>query len=148
MTKSQIFDQNLWLTPLKNVNCKVFLNRCFYSPKGLVFSIKRNNRFFHDFFHDLLNEDTEGYNWLQRLQEVTMGYRGLQGLTAGYREFFLTRTFPETFSWSILHNNKSWRNLKFLRKTVDSPFWKKANFAFVIDKCPNILVGFLFCLKR
>ena len=148
MTKSQIFDQNLGLTPLKNINCKLFLNRCFYSPKRLVFSIKRNNRFLQDFFHDLLNEDTGGCNWLQRLQEVTMGYRGVTRAYSGLQRIFLTRTFPETFSWSILHNNKSWRNLKFLRKTVDSPFWKKANFAFVIDKCPNILEGLLFYLKR
>ena len=47
------------------------------------------------------------------LQGVTRGYSGLQGLTGGdkelqgvakdYRNFFLTRTFPDTFSWSILH---------------------------------------------
>ena len=47
------------------------------------------------------------------LQGVTRGYRGLQGVTGGDKElqevtknnrnFFLTRTFPNTFSWSILH---------------------------------------------
>ena len=47
------------------------------------------------------------------LQGVTGGYKGLQGVTGGdkglqrvtkdYRNFFLTRTFPDTFSWSILH---------------------------------------------
>ena len=51
------------------------------------------------------------------LQGVTGGYKGLQGLTGGdkalqgvkndYRNFFLTRTFPDTFSWSILHKNQS-----------------------------------------
>ena len=61
------------------------------------------------------------------IQGVTRGYRGLQGVTGGYkglegvtkddkgllgvtrdyRNFFLTRTFPDTFSWSILHKNKS-----------------------------------------
>ena len=62
---------------------------------------------------------TEGYRGLQGvtrgdrgLQGVTRGYRGLQGVTGGdkglqgvtkdYRNFFLTRTFPDTFSWSIL----------------------------------------------
>ena len=51
------------------------------------------------------------------LQGVTGGYKGLQGVTGGdkglqgvakdYRNFFLTRRFPDTFSWSILHKNQS-----------------------------------------
>ena len=73
------------------------------------------------------------------LQRVTRGYRGLQGVTWGqkvfkgktggdkalqgvtndYRNFFLTRTFPDNFSWSILHKNQSSRNHKFLTKTMD-----------------------------
>ena len=68
-----------------------------------------------------------GYRGLQRvtresggykgLQGVTKGYKGLQGVTRGdkglkrvtkdYRNFFLTRTFPDTFSWSILQKNQS-----------------------------------------
>ena len=57
---------------------------------------------------------TRGY---KRLQGVTRGYKGLQvvsggdkglqGATRDYRNFFLTRTFPDTFSWSILHKNQS-----------------------------------------
>ena len=53
---------------------------------------------------------TRGYKGLQGVKE---GYKGLQGVTEGdkglpgvakdYRNFFLTRTFPDTFSWSILH---------------------------------------------
>ena len=63
----------------------------------------------------------------RRLQGVTGGYRGLQGVTGGYkglqgvtrcdkglhwvtknyRNFFLTRRFPDTFSLSILHKNQS-----------------------------------------
>ena len=49
---------------------------------------------------------TRGY---RGLQGVTWGYRGLQGMTGGdkalqgvtrdYRKFFLSRTFPDTFSW-------------------------------------------------
>ena len=39
---------------------------------------------------------------------MTGGDKGLQGVTKDYRNFFLTRTFPDTFSWSILH-----KNLKF-----------------------------------
>ena len=67
---------------------------------------------------------TGGYRRLQgvtggyrRLQGVTGGYKGLKGVTGGdkglqgvtkdYRTFFLTRTFPDTFSWSILHKNQS-----------------------------------------
>ena len=55
---------------------------------------------------------TRGYRGLQGvtrgyrgLQGVTRGYKGLQGVTKDYRNFFLTRTFPDTFSWSILHKN-------------------------------------------
>ena len=34
---------------------------------------------------------------------MTGGDKGLQGVTKDYRNFFLPRTFPDTFSWSILH---------------------------------------------
>ena len=51
-----------------------------------------------------LQEVTKGYKGLQR---VTGSDKGLQGLTKDYRNFFLTRTFPDTFSWSILHKNQS-----------------------------------------
>ena len=47
---------------------------------------------------------TGGY---KRLQGVTGGDKGLQGVTKDYRHFFLTRTFRDTFSWSILHQNQS-----------------------------------------
>ena len=67
---------------------------------------------------------TGGYKGLQGvtsgykgLQGVTVGYEGLQGVTGGdkalqgvtkdYRNYFLTRTFPDTFSWSILPKNQS-----------------------------------------
>ena len=69
---------------------------------------------------------TSGYRRLQGvtrgdkgLQRVTRGYRGLQGVTGGdkglqgvtkdYRNFFLTRTFPDTFSWSILHKKSNFK---------------------------------------
>ena len=55
---------------------------------------------------------TGGYKWLQGvtggykgLQEVTGGDKGLQEVTNDYRNFFLTRSFPDTFSWFILHKN-------------------------------------------
>ena len=53
------------------------------------------------------------------VQAVIEGDKGLQGVTKDYKKFFLTRTFPDTFSWSILHKNQSCRNLKFLIKTID-----------------------------
>ena len=61
-----------------------------------------------------LQRVTWGYKGLQGvttgykgLQGVTGGDKGLQGVTKDYRNFFLTRTFPDTFSWSILHKNQS-----------------------------------------
>ena len=57
---------------------------------------------------------TEGYKGLQGvtegnkgLQGVTGGDNGLQGVTKDYRNFFLTRTFSDLFSSSILHKNQS-----------------------------------------
>ena len=57
---------------------------------------------------------TGGYEGLQgvtmgykRLQRVTGGDKGLKGVTKDCRNFFLTRTFPVTFSWSILHKKQS-----------------------------------------
>ena len=48
---------------------------------------------------------TRGYRGLQGvtggykgLQGMTGGDKGLQGVTMDYRNFFLTRTFPDTFS--------------------------------------------------
>ena len=52
---------------------------------------------------------TRGYRGLQGvtkgykgLQGVTRGDKGLQGVTKDYGIFFLTRTFPDTFSCFIL----------------------------------------------
>ena len=57
---------------------------------------------------------TGGY---KGLQEVTKGYKGLQGVTGGdnflegvtkdYRNFFVTKKFQDTFSWSLLYKNQS-----------------------------------------
>ena len=86
---------------------------------------------FHDLFprsmtweYKGLQGVTGGYRGLQGVtvgdkcfQGVTGGYKGLQGMTRGDKAlqgvqriieyFFLTRTFPNTFSWSILHKNQS-----------------------------------------
>ena len=53
---------------------------------------------------------TRGY---KGLQVVTGGDKGLQGATSDYRNFFLTRTFPDTFSWSILHKKSKLRKSRF-----------------------------------
>ena len=57
---------------------------------------------------------TRGYKGLQGVKGVTAGlqgvtgdYKGLQGVTKDSRNFFLTGTFPDTFSRSILHKNQS-----------------------------------------
>ena len=99
-----------------------------------MFTIKNvENRFFTIYFHDLLHGNTGGYKGVQgvkgsfkglqgvtggykRLQRLTGGYKGLQGVTGGdkalqrvlkhYRNFFLTRTFPDYFSLFILHKNQ------------------------------------------
>ena len=47
---------------------------------------------------------TGGYKGLQR---VTGGDKGLQGVTKDYRNFFLSRTLPDSFSCSVLHKNQS-----------------------------------------
>ena len=62
----------------------------------------------------MLQGVTRGY---RGLQVVTRGYKGLQGVTRSdkalqgvtndYRKFFLTRTFPGTFSWSNVYKNQS-----------------------------------------
>ena len=66
---------------------------------------------------------TRGYRGLQRvykgLQGVKRSDKVLQRVIKDYRNFFLTRTFQDTFSWSILQKNQSGTNLKFLTKTTD-----------------------------
>ena len=73
------------------------------------------NRFSAIYFHDLSHGNTGVYKGLQGvmggykglqgvtggckgLQGVTGSDKGLQGVTMDYRNFFLTRTFPDTFS--------------------------------------------------
>ena len=51
-----------------------------------------------------LQEVTGGF---KVLQDLTGGDKGLQGVLKDYRNVFLTKTFPDTFSLSILHQNQS-----------------------------------------
>ena len=84
---------------------------------------------------------TKGY---KGLQGVTKGDKALQGFTKGYRNFFLTRTFPDTFSWSILHKNQSWRNLKFLTKQWTNSFGKILILRFSYTVVFIVFKGFFF----
>ena len=47
------------------------------------------------------------------LQGVTGGDKGLQGVTKDFRNFFLTTTLPDTFSWSILHKKTKFKKSQF-----------------------------------
>ena len=49
---------------------------------------------------------TRGYKGYKGLQRVTRDEKGLQRVTKDYRNFFITRTFLDTFSWSILDKNQ------------------------------------------
>ena len=79
-----------------------------------------------------LEEVTGGYKGLQGvtrgyrgLQGVTRGDKGLQGVTKDYRNFFLTRTFPDTFSWSILYKKSKLKKRQiFLPKRWTNPVGK------------------------
>ena len=91
---------------------------------------------------------TRGYKGLQGLQGVTLGDKGWHWVKRDYTNFFRTRTLSDSFSWSILHKNQSWRNLKFLTKTMDSPLWKNSYFAFFINSFFIVFKGFFFYLER
>ena len=163
LTKFPLFWSNPWTNPFGKMPILwVFDTDVFVVQNGLFVIKNVENRLLTIYFRDLWHGNTRGYKrllgvrrgyrWLQGvtmgykgLQGVTRGYKGLQGVTTGdrgwqwvtrnYRNFFLTRTFADTFSWSILHNNQSWRNLKFLTKTIYQKLWKNSYFGFFINSC-------------
>ena len=72
------------------------------------------SRFIFTIYDIRIKRVTRGYKGLEGvtrgykgLQGVTGGDKGLQGVTKDYRNFLLTRTFPDTFPWSILHKSQS-----------------------------------------
>ena len=98
----------------------LFRNTCLlYKPWKIVFS-----QFVFTIYNIGIQGVTRAY---RRLQGVRKGYKGLQGVSGGYKglqgvpggdrgyrglpriieTFFLTRTFRDTLSWSILHKNQS-----------------------------------------
>ena len=81
----------------------MFRKACLlYKTSKIVFS-----RFIFTIYEIGIQGVTRGYRGLQGvtrgdkgLQGVRGVYMGLQGITKDYRNFFVTRTFPDTFSWS------------------------------------------------
>ena len=124
MKKLQLFDQNHGVTPLQKCQFCGFLKAMFllfrkacllYKTSKIVFS-----RSIFTIYDMGILGITRGYRGLQgvrrgykglqgvtrgykRLQGVTGGDKGLQGVAKDYRNFFLTRTFADNFSCSILH---------------------------------------------
>ena len=101
-----------------------FLKPMFLLSKKACLLYKRSKIIFTIYFHNVLHGNTGGYKGLHGvtrgymgLQGVTGAYKGLQGLTGGYkglqgvtkndRNFFLSRTFRNIFSWLIFHKNRS-----------------------------------------
>ena len=78
----------------------LFRKACLlYKTSKIVFT-----RFIFTIYDMGIQGVTRGY---KGLQGVTGGDKGLQGDTKDYRNFFLTRTFPDTISSSISHKNQS-----------------------------------------
>ena len=99
-----MLDQNHGLTPLKKCQFCGFLKPMFPLFRKACLLYKTSKIVFLRFFRDLLHGNTGGY---KGLQGVTRGYKGLQGVTKNFGNVFQTRTFLDTFSWSILHKNQS-----------------------------------------
>ena len=95
MKKVELFDQNHGLTPLEKCHFCAFSHRRFPSSERVVCYIKRRKSLFLHVFSGSMTWEYRGYNGLQG---VTAGDKGLQGVAKDYRNFFLTRTFPDTFS--------------------------------------------------
>ena len=88
-----------------------FRNQSFRCSETRVCYIKRRKSYFNDLFSRSMRWEYWGLQGVKGaytgLQGVTGGDKGLQGVTKDYRNFFLTRTFPNTFSCSTLHKNQS-----------------------------------------
>ena len=130
LTKFPMFWSNPWTNPFGKM--PILLVFVFVVQKGMFAIWNIENSFFTIYFRELWHGNSRGY---KGLQGVTRGYRGWQVVTKDYRNFFLTRTFPDSFSSSISHKNQSWRNLKFLRKTMDQNLCKNSNSVFFTKSC-------------
>ena len=92
-----------------------FLEPMFLLSKKACLLNKRSkivfSRFILTIYYIEIQGVTRGYRGLyrvkggyKRLQEVRRGYRVLQRII---ETFLIIRTFPDTFSWLILHKNQS-----------------------------------------
>ena len=80
----------------------LFRKACLlYKTSKIVYS-----RFIFTIYDMAIQGVTRGYRGLQGvtgdykgLQGLTGSYKGLQGVTKNCKNFFLTRMFPDTFSW-------------------------------------------------
>ena len=84
MKKLQLFDQNHGLYPLQKCQFCGFLKAIFLLFKNACLLYKTSKIVFSRSIFTIYD-------------------MGIQGVTKDYRNLFLTRTFPDTFSWSILH---------------------------------------------
>ena len=135
-----------------------FWNGCFCCSGRHVCYIKPRKSFVHDLFSRSMTWEymglqgvTGGYKGLQGvssgyrgLQEVTKFYSGWQGVTKDYRNFFLTRTYPDTFSWSVLHKIKHEEILNFWSKRWTNLFGKILILRFSYTVVFIVFKGFFF----
>ena len=112
----------------------VFETDLFVVQKGLfaIWNVKNRFSLFNFTIDDMgIQGVTRGY---RALQGVTRGYRGLQGVTGvdkelqgvtkDYRNFFLTRTFPDTFFSLFCIKIKVEEISHFWSKRWTNPFGK------------------------
>ena len=121
VNKISNFSPKPWTNPFGKMPILGLLKPIFSLSRKVCLLYKRSQIVFHDLFSRSITWEYRGLQGVTKgykgLHEVTRGYRGLQGVTEGYkwlqgvtknyRNFFLTRTFPHTFSWLILHKNQS-----------------------------------------
>ena len=120
LTKFQIFNQNHGVTPLQKCQFCGFLNPMFSLFRKACLLYKTSKTVFSRSIFTIYDMGIGGLKGVKGrfkgLQGVTGGYKvlqgvtgdekGLQGVTKNQRNVFLTRTFPPTFSWSILNKNQ------------------------------------------
>ena len=124
MKKLRLFDQNHGLFHLQKCQfCLLFKSMCIFSRKACFLTRTSPTTFSGFILHKtkrstIYDMGIQGFTRdYRRLQGVTRGYKGLQGVIGGYkglqgvtgsdkglqgvtmdnRNFFLTRTFPDTF---------------------------------------------------
>ena len=73
------------------------------------------------------------------LQGATGGDKGLQGVTKDYRNFFLTRTFPDTFSLSILQKKSKLKNSQIFDQNDGLTPLEKCQFCGVLKAMFSLL---------